>query len=124
MTGYRIVGGANRRRDQRIAIPPIEVEIAGVVYRTQDWSLGGFKVEPFQGVSWRGAKLTLEIIVAANELEYRHEAAANVVRYISENRQLAARFVSLSPELTELLDAHMSGRLRRQHGLRGVKASR
>lgn len=124
MTGYRIVGGANRRRDQRIVIPPIEVEIAGVVYKTQDWSLGGFKIEPFQGVSWRGAKLNLEIVVAENEHEYRHEAAANVVRYISENRQLAARFISLSPELTELLDAHMSGRLRRQNGLRGAKVGR
>jgi hypothetical protein len=43
------VGPANRRRDMRRQLPTLTVEVAGIPYRTRDWSLGGFSVQARPG---------------------------------------------------------------------------
>ena len=36
---------SNRRRDKRVSVMPIQIELEGKVYTAIDWSLGGFLIE-------------------------------------------------------------------------------
>ena len=35
----------NQRRDKRVSVMPIQIELEGEVYTAIDWSLGGFLID-------------------------------------------------------------------------------
>lgn len=115
MSKYRVVGAAtaNRRRDRRNAMPPIELEIEEVTYTTVDWGLGGFLVEPYEGVRRAGEPVALTVVVHVADRCYRHPVEAQIVRVDRATRQLAAAFVGLTSEAIDTLEGLITGRLRR-----------
>ncbi len=95
MGKYTVVGAAtaNRRRDRRNAMPPIELEIEDVTYTTIDWGLGGFLVEPYEGARRVGEAIALTVVVHVADRCYRHPVEAQIVRVDRRDQQMAAAFV-------------------------------
>jgi len=107
------VGRKNRRRDHRVTIPPIALELEDQVYTTRDWSLGGFRVAPYRGVGLPGQMISVVISVTVGRDIYRHEAKAEVVRINPLDRTLAARFTAIDAGAIATLEGLLTGRLRR-----------
>lgn len=105
---------ANRRRDKRVEVWPILVELEGKVYPTIDWSLGGFLIEGYDGARRRGEEITVGILVKAGTAELSHVVRAEVVRRNVTTGQLAANFIMLDNATVDTLEGWMTGRLRRK----------
>ena len=115
MGKYQVIGAAtaNRRRDRRNAMPPIELEIEDVTYTTIDWGLGGFLVDPYEGTGRVGEPIALTIAVHIADRCYRHKVEAEIVRVDRRTRQMAAAFMGLPSEAMDTLEGLITGRLRR-----------
>jgi hypothetical protein len=112
----KIVGTqlSNRRRDKRVSVMPIEIELEGKVYTAIDWSLGGFLIEGYAGRRRPGDEVTIGIQVIASGVEFNHVAQAEVVRIDPHGKQLAANFVGLDSATLGDLEGWLTGRLRRR----------
>lgn len=55
------------RRDQRVAVPAINVAFHGKRYQTVDWGLGGFKIDTYDGNLKKDEKFVVTGIGAADE---------------------------------------------------------
>lgn len=104
---------ANRRRDRRVDTYPLLIELDGKAFPTIDWSLGGFRIEGYDGRRRRGEEITVRIVVRAGESRRTHVARAEIVRRGIETGQLAANFILLDNDTLETLEGWMTGRLRR-----------
>ncbi len=115
MTAGRIVGVtmANRRRDRRVMMPEVQVMLEGEMFLTDDWSLGGFSVAPYEGSLVPGDLVTVEILIAVEDDTFTVSAEAEVVRVETDMARLAARFTALDPEAVHVLEGAATGRLRR-----------
>lgn len=111
----RIVGTvvANRRRDKRVSVVPIRIELEGETYTSLDWSLGGFLIEGYIGRRLPGEEVMIGIQVVAKGVEYDHVARAEIIRVDRHAGQLAANFVSLDDATLNTLEGWLTGRLRR-----------
>ena len=114
MSSYRVIGQtvANRRRDRRIVMPPIHLELDGETYRTVDWSLGGFRVAPYAGALRPGAIVDVTIRIVVNDRERRHPTEAEVLRVLRAERTLAGRFVRLDGAALDSLESLILARMR------------
>ncbi len=102
------------RRDRRVDMISIEIELEEKFYTTIDWSLGGFLIEGYEGRRRPGEVVTIGITVKVGEETYEHVASAGVVRFVPDKNQLAARFLRLDAATVNTLEGHMTGRLRRR----------
>lgn len=116
MSKYSLVGVdmSARRRDRRNALPPIAIEIEDKTYTTVDWSLGGFRILPYEGAGRVGDTLALNLVIGVAGESYRYRATAEVMRIDRRTGSLAASFKGLPPEAIDTLEGHLTGRLRRQ----------
>lgn len=112
----KIVGTqlSNRRKDQRISVTPIQIELDGETYTSLDWSLGGFLIEGYEGQRRTGEEMTVGLQVIARGVEFNHVARAEVVRIDPHGNQFAANFVALDNATINTLEGWMTGRLRRK----------
>ena len=104
---------AERRRDKRLGVRPITVDLGGNSYTTHDWGLGGFRVEPYTGQAESGDHLRVRLIIDDGREQHKHIAEIKIVRVDRENHQLAANFVELDADTIDTLDGWLSGRLTR-----------
>ena len=102
------------RRDRRVNMISIEIELEEQFYTTIDWSLGGFLIEGYEGRRRPVDVVTIGITVKVGEETYEHAARAGVVRFVPGKNQLAARFLRLDAATVNTLEGHMTGRLRRR----------
>ncbi len=104
----------NRRRDKRVSVMPIQIEIEGKSYTTTDWSLGGFLIEEYSGRLSAGDEIMVAIQVIAGAVEFSHVARAEVIRNDTRSGQLAANFLQLDNATIANLEGWLTGRLRRK----------
>ena len=102
------------RRDRRVDMISLEIELEEKCYTTVDWSLAGFLIEGYEGRRRPGDVVTIGITVKVGEETYEHAARAGVVRFVPGKNQLAARFLRLDAATANTLEGHMTGRLRRR----------
>jgi len=112
----RVVGKTvnERRRNSRPKLPPIRLRFGGQPYKTTEWTLGGFMVEPYTDNHMAGNIIEVDIYIDAGKKTINHTVEAMVARVDTRVGKLAAQFVDLEPEVVELLDSWLTGRLRRQ----------
>jgi hypothetical protein len=111
----RVVGKTvnERRRNSRPKLPPIRLRFDGKAYKTTEWTLGGFMVEPYTENHRAGNIIEVEIFIDTGNETINHTVEAMVARVDMQMGKLAAQFVDLEPEIVALLDSWMTGRLRR-----------
>jgi hypothetical protein len=106
---------SNRRRDQRISVMPIQIELDGETYTSLDWSLGGFLIEGYEGQRRPGEEMMVGLQVIAQGVEFNHVARAEVVRIDPHGNQFAANFVALDNATLDTLEGWLTGKLRRKN---------
>ena len=112
----RVVGKTvnERRRDSRPKLPPIRLKFGGEPYKTTEWTLGGFMVDGYIDTHSVGSTIAVDLFIEIGKETIKHSVYAEVARIDRHERQLAAQFVDLNPEVLDFLESWMTGRLRRQ----------
>ena len=112
----RVVGKTvnERRRDSRPKLPPIRLKFGGEPYKTTEWTLGGFMVDGYIDTHSVGSTIAVDLFIEIGKETIKHSVYAEVARIDRHERQLAAQFVDLDPEVLDFLESWMTGRLRRQ----------
>ena len=99
---------ASARRHQRVSAPA-RVEIDGLQYATKDWSVGGFRVEGFEGEPRTGDPRPIRFYVNFQGFEIGFEAQAKVCAFDAEKRSISTEFQALGQRETELLRHFVAG---------------
>ena len=117
MPDTKIIGYAlpDRRRDRRVVMPPIQIEIAGEEFTTIDWSLGGFLAGPYAGDLNEGDGVRVTIIATVRGELRRHAADAEVIRDGKKDGYLAAKFDRLDGSAIDTLERVIMERMHRRH---------
>ena len=112
----RVVGKTvnERRRNSRPNLPPIRLKFGGEPYKTTEWTLGGFMVDGYIDKHTVGSTIAVDLFIEIGKETIKHSVYAEVARIDRHERQLAAQFVDLDPEILDFLESWMTGRLRRQ----------
>jgi len=71
-------------------------------------------VEPYTDNHMAGNIIEVDIYIDAGKKTINHTVEAMVARVDTRVGKLAAQFVDLEPDVVELLDSWLTGRLRRQ----------
>ena len=103
-----------RRRNSRPKLPPIRLRFGGEPYKTTEWTLGGFMVDGYIDKHSVGSIISVDIFIDVGKKTIKHSLFAEVARVDTSERKLAAQFVDLEPEVLDILESWMTGRLRRQ----------
>ncbi len=100
------------RQHVRLKIP-IQVEVDGVRYQVDDWSIGGFGVESVLTSRQRGERFPVKLIFPFEEFDMTMRFDARVVYADQEHGRFGCAFVGLSKQQTDvfryLVDAYLSG---------------
>ncbi len=117
----RIVGKTvpYHRRNQRVAVPAINLKFRGQRYQTVDWGLGGFKINTYDGKLKKDEEFVVDGIGPADEDELMsvHIVCRAVRR---NNEEFSGAFTELHANAYEILEALM---LRRKKVLEKLKNS-
>lgn len=101
-----------RRRHERVSAPAITIEVDGRLYRTRDWSMGGFMIEGYVGNRSPGALVTLRRIATLDGDLAPVRVRARVVRADPERRRLVVGFLTVDDAAYAILGDHMAERRR------------
>ncbi len=117
----RIAGRAvpYHRRNQRVAVPAINLSFRGHRYQTVDWGLGGFRINTYDGKLKKDEEFVADGIGPADqdELISVHIVCRAVRR---NNEEFSGAFTALMDNAYEILEALM---LRRKKYLEKLKNS-
>ena len=102
----------HQRKDRRLELA-LRVEIEGKVYKTVDWSLGGFMVEGYEGKLEGGWEVRVESIGLEQGDLVRLGAPAHVVRVDKKKKKLAIAYNGLSSRTYDILEGLTMGKIRR-----------
>ena len=106
---FKSAGAKNVRHDKRQAAPELWVTVAGVEFSTQDWSLGGVRLN---GIP-EGAEMDLQIQVRfTGERGDRTWSATATALYVwidTQNRQSGLRFTNLPNASFDALESLVTG---------------
>ena len=107
------------RRNQRVAVPAINLSFRGRRYQTVDWGLGGFKIDTYDGKLKKDEEFTVDGIGPADEdgLMSVHIVCRAVRR---NNEEFSGAFTELKDNAYEILEALM---LRQKKYLEKMKNS-
>lgn len=101
-----------RRRHERITAPALTLQLDDSVYRTHDWSMGGFMIEGYRGRLSPGALVVLRRIAALDGALAEVNIRARVVRADPERRRLMVAFLSMDAAASAILRDHLAVRRR------------
>lgn len=105
----------NRQRKYIRVKMPINIEIDGVKYLADDWSLGGMKILDIDPGVYRGDHLTATIKIPFVDFDFSFEVLCEIRNRNSDKRYLGCQFVDISEEQLNLLkyfiDAYISGKV-------------
>lgn len=101
-----------RRRHERVTVPPIEVEMEGLIYRTNNWSMGGFMIEGYEGRHTPGSLFTLERIASRDGALEPVKVRARVVRSDPRSGRLVVGFLAVDEAAYVILRDHMAERMK------------
>ena len=105
------------RRDQRVAVPAVNVAFRGKRYQTVDWGLGGFKIDTYDCNLKKDEKFVVDGIGAADEDDLIGvHIVCRAVRWNHE--EFSGAFTELKDNAYEIIEALM---LRRKKYLEKLK---
>ena len=100
------------RQHVRLKIP-IQVEVDGVRYQVDDWSVGGFGVESVLTSRQAGERFPVKLIFPFEEFDMTMRFDARVVYADQEHGRFGCAFLGLSKQQSDvfryLVDAYLSG---------------
>jgi len=100
------------RQHVRLKIP-IQVEIDGVRYQVDDWSMGGFGVESVMTSRQPGEKFSARLFFPFEDFDMSMRFDARMIYADQEHGRFGCAFVSISQDQTALfrylVDAYLSG---------------
>jgi mannuronan synthase len=100
------------RQHVRLRIP-IQVEVDGVRYQVDDWSVGGFGVESVMTSRQAGEHFPVKLIFLFEEFDLTMRFDARMVYADQDHGRFGCAFLGLSQQQTEvfryLVDAYLSG---------------
>jgi mannuronan synthase len=100
------------RQHVRLKIP-IQVEIDGVRYQVDDWSMGGFGIESDMTSRQAGERFSAKLTFPFEDFEIVLRLDCQMVYLLSDASRFGCRFVSLSRDqiglFRYLVDAYLSG---------------
>lgn len=116
--GYRVIRGAEHRRDKRLQLPIFAVRIGDQVCETINWSLGGLLIRGFDAPAQPEMQFTMDIWVKDGPAGPENPDAtlrvtAQLVRYDRPERLLAVKFADLTPTILDFFERSFSFHSRR-----------
>lgn len=100
------------RQHVRLKIP-IQVEIDGVRYQIDDWSMGGFGIESEVASRQPGEKFTAKLTFPFEDFDVAMRLDCQMVYVLSDASRFGCRFVALTKDQVALfrylIDAYLSG---------------
>ncbi|MEO5335937.1 MAG: PilZ domain-containing protein [Magnetospirillum sp. WYHS-4] len=110
----QIVYKDHRRKDMRIPTPELALLVDGRIWRTLDWSLGGFLLRHYRGHLKAGDRFEVRGIGGIGGALAPVFLRARVVR-VERGGRLAAQFLGLSEAGFETLESLMIHRATLHH---------
>ncbi|MDA1098350.1 MAG: PilZ domain-containing protein [Proteobacteria bacterium] len=109
-TSQKSAGAYEYRRDRRLSLLRLTLETDGVEYNSFDWSLGGIRIEGI--IPQRRLEDNLTVVVSGERKGklLSLETTAMIVRINHDDGETALRFVDLSMENLDVLEALITGR--------------
>ena len=104
--------GEERRRHERFSAPAVTLAFNGGRHTTENWSIGGFVVDGYQGGLSAGALLVVEGICMPDGEMTSIEARARVVRIDRDERRLVVSFLDLDGRAYAVLQDLTAARMR------------
>ncbi len=104
--------GEERRRHKRFTAPAVTLAFNGGRHTTENWSIGGFVIDGYQGSLSAGALLVIEGICMPDGEMTLIEARARVVRMDRNERRLVVSFLDLDGRAYSVLQDLMAERMR------------
>lgn len=106
------------RRDQRVAVPAINVAFRGKRYQTVDWGLGCFKIDTYDGSLKKDEEFVIDGIGAADEDDLI--PVHIVCRAMRRNHEdFSGAFTELRDNAHEIIEALMLRRKKYLDKLKG-----
>lgn len=104
--------GEERRRHERFTVPAVTLAFHGNRHTTENWSIGGFVIDGYQGALSAGALLVVEGICMPDGTMTAIEARARVVRMDRDEGRLVVSFLDLDGRAYAVLRDLMAERMR------------
>jgi hypothetical protein len=107
---FKSGGTYDNRRDRRLSLLQLAVEVDEQEYDSLDWGLGGIRIAgvlPDRAVE---SGLMIKVSGVRKEQMLSFEAWATIVRIDEESVETALRFEDLSAEDLDILEALITGR--------------
>jgi multidrug resistance efflux pump len=93
----------DQRRHHRVTAP-LYVEVAGQSHRAADWSLGGLRVDGFEGeLPGIGSEIALGLMLPFQGFDVSFEVKAEIVRRDRAAKMFAVRFTEIGERERELM---------------------
>lgn len=103
---------AERRQHERISDPAIKLKIAGKIYTSINWSLGGFLIEGYDGELTTGSLLSIEGIGSVSAKKVTEvEISARVIRSDAEAGHLALNILDVDAAAFAVLQEQMAKKM-------------
>lgn len=101
-----------RRRYARVTAPAITIQVDDVLYRTHEWSMGGFMIEGYEGRLSPGALFTLARMATLEGNLAPVRVPSRVVRADPDRQRLMVGFLTVDEQAYAILSEHMAERMR------------
>ncbi|TNE35174.1 MAG: hypothetical protein EP348_09545 [Alphaproteobacteria bacterium] len=101
------------RKDHRHELPQLKLTLAGREFTTYDWSLGGFRIDDFQGRPIIGELMTVTDMSYEDIKLGGVKSTATVTRIVIGKNQVAFAFNRLDEKAFSFLEAASMKRLSR-----------
>jgi len=107
---FKSAGIYNHRKDRRLSLLQLTVAVEDQEYESLDWGLGGVRIHGLLPGRSREDDVMIKVSGVRKEQELSIEVLATVVRMDEEATETALRFVDLSAEDLDILEALITGR--------------
>jgi len=98
--------GGERRKHERPKRLVMSIRIDGKTYKTNDWSMGGFLLDNYEGALTTGALVTVAGLGRTSQNLHKVDLPARVVR--TDESTIAVSYLSLDAEAYNFLQQSMS----------------
>lgn len=107
---FKSGGTYNHRRNRRLSLLQLTVEVDEQEYDSLDWGLGGIRIAGVLPDRVVESGLMIKVLGVRKEQMLGFEAWATIVRIDGESVETALRFEDLSAEDLDILEALVTGR--------------
>jgi len=106
---YQYAGRTTRRRDRRLELPLLKVEVGGLVFDCVDWSMGGLCLNGIHPHLTPEAEVPMTFSGLRSGVRRSGRTLARVVRIDRRKNQTAFEFVGLPDDAFAALEGLITG---------------